>query len=209
MGWGKSKPRVEELRTAPQPVEPVSDEWVQVSTPSIGKSLHVQGEVTGRENVTIDGSVDGKISLDEHTLTVGTSAVIRAEIHARSVIISGKVIGNVHADDCVEITSTGSLQGNIVAARVVLMDNARFRGNIETGGDWSAEAPATATRTTTSRPVADAPQSTAVDVAKLAEASKAADANKATEPARATDAGKADRGSLLKAINWGDSQLKK
>ena len=103
--------------------------------PGIGQSVHIQGELTGHEDVTIEGRVDGRITVQEHSLTVGPTGVIRAEIRARSVLVEGQVVGNITADDRVEIAESGSVIGDIRAARVVLAEGARFRGSIDMGLD--------------------------------------------------------------------------
>jgi hypothetical protein len=138
------------------------------------------------------------------------------------VVIHGKVVGNVTADDRVEITSTGSLQGNIVAARVVLKDNSQFRGSIDTGGDWSTAAPtAASTASSTSWPTGSPTASPAAAAPRaMAAATTTAAAMPAAQPtpdnpqpsgadvAKVGDV-KVSKSSLLKALNWGDSQLKK
>jgi cytoskeletal protein CcmA (bactofilin family) len=98
---------------------------------NIGKSIQIKGELTGNEDLTIEGRVDGKIYLRDHNLTVGANGHITAEIHAKSVIVVGDVVGNITADDRVEVASTGSMQGDICAPRVVLADGARFKGSID------------------------------------------------------------------------------
>jgi len=100
---------------------------------SIGSSMHIKGELTGKEDLTIDGRVDGKILLTGHQLTIGENGHVTAEIHdASAVIVRGKMIGNITADDKVEVASQGSMQGDIRAPRVVLADGSRFKGTIDT-----------------------------------------------------------------------------
>ena len=98
---------------------------------NIGKSVQIKGELTGNEDLTIEGRVDGKIFLKDHSLTIGANGHITAEIHAKSVSVVGEVMGNITADDKVEIAATGSMQGDICAPRVVLADGARFKGSID------------------------------------------------------------------------------
>ncbi|ANM28971.1 hypothetical protein ABI59_04200 [Acidobacteria bacterium Mor1] len=98
---------------------------------NIGKSIQIKGELTGNEDLTIEGRVDGKIMLKDHHLTIGANGHITAEIHAKSVSIVGQVVGNVTADDRIEIAATGSMEGDIKAPRVVLADGARFKGAVD------------------------------------------------------------------------------
>lgn len=98
---------------------------------NIGQSIQIKGELTGNEDLTIEGKVDGKIFLKDHNLTIGANGRITAEIHAKTVMVIGEVVGNITADDKVEIAATGSMKGDIVAPRVVLADGGRFKGSID------------------------------------------------------------------------------
>lgn len=100
---------------------------------NIGQSIAIKGELTGNEDLTIDGRVDGKILLKDHNLTIGTNGRITAEVHAKTVVIIGEVIGNITADDKIEVAASGSVQGDLRAPRVVLSDGARFKGAIDMG----------------------------------------------------------------------------
>ena len=98
---------------------------------NIGQSIQIKGDLTGNEDLTIEGKVDGKISLKDHNLTIGANARITADIHAKTVVVVGEVVGNITADDKVEVTATGSMKGDITAPHVVLEDGARFKGSID------------------------------------------------------------------------------
>ena len=98
---------------------------------NIGKSLQVKGELTGNEDLTIEGKVDGKIYLKDHKLTIGPNGRVKADVQAKAVVVSGKLDGNIQADDRVEITATGTMKGDVVAPRVVLADGARFKGSVD------------------------------------------------------------------------------
>jgi len=98
----------------------------------IGSSMSIKGELTGDEDLTIDGRVEGKIFLNNHQLTVGKNGRIRADIRdARSVVIHGEIRGNIAATDRVEVAGSGTMHGDIRAPRVVLADGARFKGRID------------------------------------------------------------------------------
>lgn len=97
----------------------------------IGQSIQIKGELTGNEDLTIEGKVDGKIILKDHNLTIGSNGRITAEVHAKTVVVVGEVVGNITADDKVEVAPTGSMKGDIIAPRVVIADGARFKGSID------------------------------------------------------------------------------
>jgi cytoskeletal protein CcmA (bactofilin family) len=97
----------------------------------LGESLVIKGELSGSEDLTLCGQMEGSIKLPAHTLTVGSDADIKAEISAKTVVIMGMVTGNVTAADRVEIQATGSLTGDIVSPRLVIMDGGCLRGNVQ------------------------------------------------------------------------------
>jgi len=98
---------------------------------TIGKSLIVKGEVSGSESLYIDGKVEGAINLPGNRVTVGRNGQVAANIMAREVVVLGKVRGNVHASDRVDIRSEGSLTGDVAAARISIEDGAYFKGGID------------------------------------------------------------------------------
>jgi len=98
---------------------------------NIGQSIHIKGELTGNEDLTIEGKVEGKVFLKDHNLTIGANGKITAEIQAKTVMVLGEVTGNITADDKVEVATSGSMRGDIMAPRVVLADGAKFKGAID------------------------------------------------------------------------------
>ncbi len=141
MGWIKQKSETEPSRptqtaaaTSPKSSGPAFHrESSRVDKPvTIGKTIQIKGEITGNEDLIIDGKVDGKIFLKGHKLTIGASGQITAEIHdAKAVVVGGEMIGSITAEDKVEIAATGSMQGDIKAPGVVLVPGARFKGSID------------------------------------------------------------------------------
>jgi len=101
---------------------------------NIGQSIKIKGELTGNEDLTIDGNFEGKILLKDHNLTIGNNGHITAELQAKTVMIHGEVIGNVRADDKVEISPSGSVNGDLAAPRVMLADGSSFKGSIDMSG---------------------------------------------------------------------------
>jgi cytoskeletal protein CcmA (bactofilin family) len=101
------------------------------STARLGASLHVKGEITGNEDLHIDGSVEGLIQLEDRKLTVGASAKLTADVVAREVVVYGSVKGNLRARDRIEIKKDGSVVGDLTTARIMIEDGAYFKGSIE------------------------------------------------------------------------------
>ena len=97
----------------------------------LGASLHVKGEITGNEDLHVDGSVEGLIQLEDRKLTVGASAKVTADVIAREVVVYGNVKGNLRARDRIEIKKDGSVIGDLTTARIMIEDGAYFKGSIE------------------------------------------------------------------------------
>jgi len=140
--WTKQQTQTEPPAAPPQTAKPSVVAFNSPSTPALGSSpargsarlgssLQIKGQITGTEDLQIDGKVDGPISLRGHELTVGSTAQLTSEIHARQVIVFGKVVGNVHARDRVDVKSDGSVIGDISTARISIEDGAQFKGRIE------------------------------------------------------------------------------
>src|SRR5579862_2431188 len=97
----------------------------------LGASLHVKGEITGNEDLAIDGSVEGLVQLEDRKLTIGASAKLTADVIAREVVVYGNVKGNLRARDRIEIKKDGSVVGDLTTARIMIEDGAYFKGSIE------------------------------------------------------------------------------
>lgn len=97
----------------------------------LGSSLHVKGEISGNEDLIIDGSVEGLIELDEQKLMFGATAKVTADIIAREVVVVGNVNGNLRAKGRIEIKKDGSVTGDLTTARIMIEDGAYFKGSIE------------------------------------------------------------------------------
>lgn len=100
-------------------------------TAMIGQSIHIKGELTGNEDLTIDGTVEGKIDLKEHHLTIGKGGRIKADLHAKTITIIGEVVGHIMAEEKVDLQATGRLQGDIIAPRLSIADGAHFKGSVD------------------------------------------------------------------------------
>ena len=140
--WSKQQAVAEPPAVSPSSVPPST--VVPFSSPSakpagnpsrsvarIGAGIRIKGQVTGNEDLQIDGIVDGPVSLKCHELTVGSDARLTSEIQAGDVVAYGKVVGDVHARGRVDIKREGSITGNISCARISIEDGAHFKGRIE------------------------------------------------------------------------------
>jgi cytoskeletal protein CcmA (bactofilin family) len=108
-----------------------SDELKHSDAGSIPAGLHIQGQISGNEDLVVDGIVEGPIQLTGCTLTVGEKGKVTGDIAAREVVVQGTVAGNVQASERVEIKASGSIVGDIATARIIINDGAHFKGSIE------------------------------------------------------------------------------
>ena len=116
----------QESRTAPAS-SPVSNGRAAV----IGPGIHINGDISGDENIIIEGKVDGKIRLGSHQVDIGQSGRVNANITAKVIKIAGEVRGDLTGTEKVVISRTGNVHGNIVAPRMTLEDGAIFKGSID------------------------------------------------------------------------------
>ena len=104
----------------------------------IGKSVIIKGELSGSEDVYLDGEVEGSIQLHDHSLTIGPNGHIRANINAKEVVIHGKVDGNVTGSQRVELRKSAILVGDIATQRILIEDGAFFKGGIDIGKEQTS-----------------------------------------------------------------------
>jgi cytoskeletal protein CcmA (bactofilin family) len=104
---------------------------VENSAARIGKSIVICGEVKGSEDLTVDGRVEGTVTLVEGRLTIGPNANISADLSAKDVLVLGHVVGNVTASGRVELRAGCVVEGDIRALRLAVEDNAVFRGKVD------------------------------------------------------------------------------
>lgn len=97
----------------------------------IGKSVVIRGELTGNEDLYLDGEIEGNIDLRDHKLVIGPNGKIKATITARDIVLHGRVEGNVSATERVELRKSCTLTGDVSTSRIVIEDGAFFRGAID------------------------------------------------------------------------------
>jgi cytoskeletal protein CcmA (bactofilin family) len=125
-------PRENAMRPAEVPREPARQPASPASSAAaaIGASMIIIGEIYSREELLVDGEVDGKLEL-QHRLTVGPNGKVRATIKAREVVVYGNVQGDVEVSDKITIKKNGSLVGDIRTAGIIIDDGAYFKGSID------------------------------------------------------------------------------
>ena len=116
----------EEMKGAQRP----GDDKSRVAT--FGGSVFIKGEITGSEDLTIDGQVEGRIHLSDHTLTIGPNATIVADITAKVVTVFGSVDGNITAKERIDVRSSASVEGTVTCAKLSIQEGAHVCGKIET-----------------------------------------------------------------------------
>jgi cytoskeletal protein CcmA (bactofilin family) len=112
---------------ATRPAQAITDSLVA----RLGPSLQVKGEISGSEDLCIDGQVEGSIRLEGRRLTIGSTAKVVADVAAGEVVVSGHLKGNVNAKKRVEIRKDGSVTGDLTTAQIMIEDGAYFKGSIE------------------------------------------------------------------------------
>jgi cytoskeletal protein CcmA (bactofilin family) len=119
----------------------------------IGKSVVIKGELSGSEDLYLDGEVEGSIELRDHSLTIGPNGHIRANISAKEVIVQGKVEGSITGTERVELRKSAVQVGDIATQRIVIEDGAYFKGGIDIRKDQTPRRESAPAQTQPSTPV--------------------------------------------------------
>jgi len=114
-----------------RPVSATAAAAAMGKTALIGTGIHVNGDITGTENLVIEGKVEGKIELLSNQVVIGQTGKVAADIVAKSVKIDGSLQGDVDGKERVVISKSGRVRGNITAPRVMLEEGAIFKGSID------------------------------------------------------------------------------
>jgi len=136
----------------------------------IGPGIHINGDISGDENLLVEGHVEGKIQLKSHQVEIGQNGKVKADVSAKVIRISGEVRGDLNGGEKVIISKTGNVQGNIKAPRMTLEDGAIFKGSIDMDPSEPAKTkPAKPVNKTIEKPApksAEVPKPAADDKAK-------------------------------------------
>ncbi len=135
MVWKKPDDNPSHPEPAPVPprqaAAPVETRRGDRATATIGPSIFIKGDLSGDEDLVIEGRVEGKIDLKQHNVTIGKNGRVRADVFGNTVVVEGEVDGNLFAQQQAILRQSGAVRGNISAPRVMLEDGSRFRGSID------------------------------------------------------------------------------
>lgn len=135
-------------------IEAIAEETIDMSTKAvIGQSIRIKGDVTGDEDLLVEGIVEGTVSLPTSRLTIGESGNVSASVSAKSLSVDGSIEGDVSADETVVLSRSAKMQGNIKAPRITIEDGCRFKGMI----DMDVEPSSVVTDIKPSKPTAEEP----------------------------------------------------
>jgi cytoskeletal protein CcmA (bactofilin family) len=140
--WKKSEPEATRPQPTPpsqtpqapqaQAVQPVRSPAPQLKERAmIGPTITIKGDLSGEEDLLIEGRVEGKIDLPRHTITVGKSGHIKADVYGKVITVEGEVEGNLFGEEQLVLRQSSTVRGNITAPRVSLEDGANFKGSID------------------------------------------------------------------------------
>lgn len=143
--WKKSDLGDSEMDSTPRS-SPVEPKMAPASSPrsgaTIGPSITIRGEVTGEEDLIVQGHIEGTINLKEHNVTIGKEGQVVADVHGRIIEVDGSVEGDLHGQEQIVMRRTGRVKGNVKAPRVTLEDGCRFKGAIDMDVGAPAQKPA-------------------------------------------------------------------
>ena len=111
-------------------------------TGTIGQSVVIKGELSAKQDLTIEGQVEGRIEMEQNVLTVGVNGRIKAQVLAKAVVVMGTVTGNITATEKIHLCETASVEGDLAAPRVGIAEGVSFRGLIDMQRSETPKAPA-------------------------------------------------------------------
>ncbi len=127
--WKKSEE--ESPYKAPEPQPAATPRSARSDQATIGPSIKIKGDLSGDEDLMIQGHVNGEIRLPKNQVTIGQSGRVQADVYGKSIRVEGQVKGNLYGDQDVVVRASGRVQGNIVGPRVTLENGANFKGSID------------------------------------------------------------------------------
>ncbi len=128
MAWKRNEPQppaASPPQPAPQPARRPGD------SATIGASIRIKGDLSGDEDLLVQGQIQGTIKLQSHNVTVGPSGRVKADIRGRTIRVEGEVDGNLYGEEEIVIRASGRVQGNLQAPRVTLENGSNFKGSID------------------------------------------------------------------------------
>ncbi len=159
--WKKSEPETTVPQPQPQPVAPPRAPAQTTSQRAlIGPSIEIKGDLTGGEDLQVEGRVEGKIDLRRHNVTIGKSGRVHADIYGKVITVDGEVLGNLFGEEQIILRQSSTVRGNLTAPRVMLEDGSNFKGSIDMTAKESGAAPGPEVRTGPGAPQPAAPKAT-------------------------------------------------
>ena len=144
MVWKKPDDNPSHPEPAPAPPRPAAPpaeaRRAERATATVGPSIFIKGDLSGDEDLVIEGRVEGKIDLKQHNVTIGKNGRVRADVFGNTVVVEGEVDGSLFAQQQAILRQSGAVRGNITAPRVMLEDGSRFRGSIDMESKESKDA---------------------------------------------------------------------
>lgn len=147
----------------------------------IGRSIQINGDLRGDEDLRIEGDVSGTVELKNSDLTIGKEGKVKAGVYAKSIAVDGETMGDLYATECVSVHANARVQGNIIAPRVSIVEGAHFRGSIEMDLDAVENALGKTTARSAHKPVTQKKSEDAADI-KAAPEKPAKDAGTNVSP---------------------------
>lgn len=147
-----------EVNPMVEPAKPPASIPVDAGRTQLGRSLVVKGDVSGNEDLTISGQLEGTVNIQGHCLTIGPEGKVKAEIQAARVVIHGSVHGNISVKERVEIYKSGHVVGDLLAPGISIEDGAYFKGKIEILREGVREPDLTQSSSSSKLPVALSPR---------------------------------------------------
>jgi cytoskeletal protein CcmA (bactofilin family) len=123
----------------------------------IGRSIEINGDVRGNEDLRIEGDVSGTVELRNSNLTIGKEGKVRADVYAKSITVDGTTEGDLYASERIVVHISAHVRGNITAPKVGIEEGAKFKGSIEMDQDAVEKALGKANMKAAARPAADRP----------------------------------------------------
>lgn len=132
MAWKRNEPESPDTPSyAPRPESQPASAGARRERAVIGASITIHGDLSGEEDLTIHGRVEGKVDVKGNSVTIGESGRVKADVYAKTVFVEGEVEGNLYGGDQIVLRSSGNVRGNLTAPRVALDDGAQFKGSID------------------------------------------------------------------------------
>jgi cytoskeletal protein CcmA (bactofilin family) len=124
---------------------------------NIGKTVNIKGELSGNEDIYLDGQLEGSIQLPGNSVTVGPNGRVKADINAKNLTVAGTLDGNIHASERTELRKTAVVNGDVQTRRIAIEEGAYFKGKLEILTDAKPVAPPIAAAAAVSTPAANVP----------------------------------------------------